>query len=549
MSSDLKPVSGPRRIPISRIVFPFVIIGLAVVALVVIDTWKDTDVDSSKLSMAKMVTVLFAGILLLLWALRMPGWKKRYVWLAFAAAVGLTFVFVRYDGMKGNFLPTFVARNWVQDAFFGGSPDTILEQHRQSQGKAEGQADLTEKPGDWPGYLGPNRDGVATGQRLARDWKKTPPREVWRQPVGGGWAAFSVANGFLVTIEQRRDREVVACYEAATGKEVWTAGWNTRFSESMGGDGPRATPAISGGDVFALGANGRLVCLDGKDGREKWAVETLADNTNVQWAQSGSPLVVDNLVVVNPGAQTEAAKGKAVRAYDRATGNVVWTAGNHPTGYSSPHLATLGGKKQVLIFDAAGLAGHDLTTGTELWRFSYPTFQGINVAQPVVMDESSIVVAAGYNVGGARIKVTESEGKWTATEVWRTKNSVMRWKFSAGVRRADTNGDYAYGLNDGHLECVDLKTGKAAWKDENRPREGEGIGFGQILLADDLIVAVTEKSGELVLVEATHQAFRELGRYKAFKRGSKTWNNLAIANGRVYIRNDEEMACFDLTGQ
>ena len=197
---------------------------------------------------------------------------------------------------------------------------------------------------------------------------------MWRQPVGGGWAAFSVANGFLVTIEQRRDQEVVACYEASSGKEVWTAGWDARFSEAMGGDGPRATPTIAGGDVFAFGANGRLVCLDGKDGHEKWAVDTLADNANVQWAQSGSPLVVDNLVIVNPGAQAEGARGKAVRAFDRTTGNEVWAAGNHPTGYCSPHLATLGGKRQVLIFDSAGLAGHDLANGAELWRFPYATY-------------------------------------------------------------------------------------------------------------------------------------------------------------------------------
>ena len=104
----------------------------------------------------------------------------------------------------------------------------------------------------------------------------------------------------------------------------------------MGGDGPRATPTIAGGDVFAFGANGRLVCLDGKNGREKWAVETLAGNTNVQWAMSGSPLVVDNLVIVNPGAQTLEAQGKAVRAYDRATGNEVWAAGQQRTGYCSP---------------------------------------------------------------------------------------------------------------------------------------------------------------------------------------------------------------------
>jgi len=549
MSIESTTIPERRPIGLVRAAFPFVVVGLAFVILVAIHSWKNTDIDTSKLSMAKMITVLFAGALLLLWALRMPGWRKRYVWLGFLIGVGLTFVFVRYDGMKGNFLPTFVLRSWVLDLFFGGSPDTILERHRQAQGKAEGLADLTEKPGDWPAFRGASRDGVLNGLKLARDWSKNPPKEIWRQPVGAGFAAFSFANGFLVTIEQRRDNEVVVCYEAATGKEVWTTGWDTRFSELLGGDGPRATPTISSGDVFALGANGRLVCLDGRNGHEKWSGETLADNANVQWAMSGSPLVVDNLVVVNPGAQTDAARGGAVRAYDRGSGKEVWRAGDHRSGYASPQIATLGGKKQVLIFDAEGLAGHDLANGAELWRYAWPTYQGINVSQPIVIDDSSIVLAAGYNVGGARIKVTESGGKWSATEVWRSKNSVMRWKFSSGVRRKDSTGDYAYGLNDGQLECVDLKTGKQVWKDETRPREGEGIGFGQLILCDDLIIAVAEKFGEMVLLEANPKEFRELGRVKALTEGNKTWNNPAIAHGRIYIRNAEQMACFDLTGQ
>ena len=183
-------------------------------------------------------------------------------------------------------------------------------------------ANLTIQDGDWPAFRGPSRDGIVVGPKISRDWRKQPPREIWRQPVGGGWASFSYANGFLVTIEQRRDQEFVVCYEAATGKEVWKTGWETRFSEDlgMGGDGPRATPTIANGDVFALGAKGRLVCLDGKNGHEKWAVETLDGNKNLQWAMSGSPLVVDNLVIVNPGAQTECRQGTCgpcIRPYDR----------------------------------------------------------------------------------------------------------------------------------------------------------------------------------------------------------------------------------------
>ena len=492
-----------------------------------------------------MVSVLVAGGLLLLWALRMPGWRKRYVWLVFLGFAGLGLAAFKPIGMNGSFLPIFVARDWVLDTFFGGSRDTILERHRDSQAKAEGGADLTVKAGDWAEYRGPARDGDASGTPLARDWSANPPKELWRQPVGGGYAAFAVANGFLVTIEQRRDREVVACYQADTGKEVWTAGWPAKFQEGLGGDGPRATPTIAHGDVFAYGAKGRLVCLNGTDGKEKWAVETLDGNANIQWGMSGSPLVVGELVIVNPGAQTDGAAGRAVRAYDRTTGDEKWAAGNHKAGYCSPQLATLGGKRQVLIFDAAGLAGHDPTTGTELWRFSWPTYQGINVAQPVVVDGSSVFIGAGYGVGGALLRITEWGGKWTVSEVWRTKidgdAAEVRERGPAedGRRRLPVRAERRHpGVHGPEVRQSGL---------EGRPPgEGEGIGHGQILLADDLIVAVTE-FGELVLVEARPTGFKELGRIKALKEGSKTWNNPAMAGGRIYVRNGAEMACFDLT--
>jgi len=532
--------------------FPLLVVAVVAGVWLAAEYLTGTNVNSSNVSMAKMGAVLFGLGLILLWALRMPWWRKRYVWSTVFVILGLSFALFRYEGMNGNFLARFVPRNWVQDLVLGGSADTLLERHRQTQGKADGLADLTIQPNDWPEYRGPKRDGIVFGPKIARDWRANPPKEVWRQPIGAGWAAFSIANGFLVTIEQRRDQEVVACYEAPTGKEVWTASWETRFSEQLGGIGPRATPTIAGGDAFAFGAKGRLVCLDGKNGQEKWAVETLADNENITWAMSGSPLVVDDLVIVNPGAQSESAAGRAVRAYDRKTGKEVWAAGKKKAGYSSPHLATLGGKKQVLVFDGVGLGGYDLNSGTELWRFPWATYQGINVAQPIVVDDKTVFIASDYGgeaTGGVLLRIAEAGGTWTATQVWRTKSTVMRCKFTSPVRRTDSKGDFVYGLNDGYLECIDLKTGKQMWKDERRPRMGEGFGHGQILLCDDLIVGLTEESGELVLVEATSEEFRELGRIPAMKRGSKTWNNPAMAGGRVYIRNAEEMACYDLTGK
>src|SRR4051812_3517635 len=160
MSSPASPAAPQRPIGLFRLVFPVLVMAAATVVWVVAQTWRDTNIDSSNLSMAKMLAVLIAAALLLLWALRMPGWRKRHVWLVFLGAIGLALVFFKPQSMTGKFLPIFVARDWVQDTFLGGSPDTLLEQHRQAQGKAEGGADLTELPGDSPAYRGINRDGV-----------------------------------------------------------------------------------------------------------------------------------------------------------------------------------------------------------------------------------------------------------------------------------------------------------------------------------------------------------------------------------------------------
>jgi outer membrane protein assembly factor BamB len=540
----------PRPVGLARRLLPTFAVAVGVVALVA--AWAAPGRDSDAARVPLIAGVLAVFTLVLLWLLRPLGRGRKVTSLAVLWLVGVPMLVFRLASMDGNFRPVVVARDWVRSTFLGGSPDEILERHRQEQGTAGGPADLTIRPGDWPAFRGTNRDGVATGPKLARDWSKTPPKEIWRQPVGGGYASFAVANGFLVTIEQRRDKEVVVCYEAATAKEVWATGWETRFEERLGGPGPRATPTIANGDLFALGAKGRLICLDGKDGKEKWSVETLENNNNIAWAMSGSPLVVDDLVIVNPGAQTEEARGQAVRAYDRTSGKPIWGAGNHQAGYASPELATLGGVKQVLIFDADGLGGYDLAKGTELWRFRWPTYQGINVAQPVVVDDHSVFIASDYSgeaVGGCLIKITQADGKWAAEQMWRTKNTVMKCKFNSPVRRAQPEGDYVYGLSDpGKLECVDLKTGKSVWKDDRREHRGEAFKQGQVLLQDDLIVAITE-FGELVLVEATPTEFRELGRIEALRKGSKTWNTPAMAHGRIYVRNEEEMACFDLTGQ
>src|SRR5262249_25050083 len=158
----------------------------------------------------------------------------------------------------------------------------------------------------------------------------------------------------------------------------------------------------------SLGATGTLVCLDLTTGQVQWSINILEENDNVRWGMSGSPLVYDQVVVVNPGKQKESAAGRALVAYDRRTGKPVWSAGNTPAGYSSPMLTTLAGRRQILVFDGTGLGGYDADKGTELWRIPWETMNGINVAQPQVLEGNRVFISAAYGMGCAMVEVSES---------------------------------------------------------------------------------------------------------------------------------------------
>jgi outer membrane protein assembly factor BamB len=414
----------------------------------------------------------------------------------------------------------------------GPTADEILEAHRRSQTGDTSLPPLRvtdDGPNDFPGYRGRARDGVVEGPPLARDWKTHPPRLVWRQPVGGGFGGFAIAGNLAVTLEQRRDQEVVVGYDTATGRERWLYGYAAHFRETQG-NGPRTTPTVAGGDVYSLGATGQLVCVEADTGRLRWSVETLADNDNLTWGMSGSPLVYDQLVIVAPGVQRASAAGRAVIAYERRTGREVWHAGAVRAGYSSPMLASLAGRRQVLVFDGDGLAGYDAEHGAALWRFPWATQLGVNAAQPVVLADDRVFISSGYNSGCALLHVGASGA---------TENVALLWKNQALCARSASPTAYQgflYGLDEGILTCLDAQSGKRKWK-------GGRYGHGQLLLSSGLLLVLTD-SGELVLVKAAPEGHEELGRFPVLD--GKTWNPPALAGGRVYVRNDREMACYDL---
>jgi outer membrane protein assembly factor BamB len=470
-------------------------------------------------------------LLLAFWLLAWSGfpWRQRLslFLVSVAILVGAGWMSIRGVQFTGDVFPIIQFR-WERDR------DALLEAHRRHQAAAAAPAAIQSsrlEAAEFPGYRGRQRDGIVQGPPLARDWKTHAPRMLWRQPGGGGYAAFAIAGQVAVTIEQRRDREAIVCYDAASGTERWVHAYPAHFSERLGGEGPRATPTVAAAAVFSLGATGRLSCLDLATGSLKWEVEILAENDNLPWGMSGSPLVYDQFVVVNPGSQRTTAAGRALVAYDRATGRQAWSAGSTKAGYSSPMLANLAGQRQILVLDGEMLAGYDPQSGKELWRFAWQTFQDINVAQPVVLDGDRVFISSGYDKGCAMLRVTESAGGWKAEPLWQNHN--MRCKFTSPVAY---NG-YLYGLDEGILTCIDQRTGDRKWRDGR-------YGHGQLLLANDVLLIQSE-TGKLVLVEATPQGHHELGSIQALE--GKTWNNPALAGGKAFLRNSEEMACYDLT--
>ncbi len=384
------------------------------------------------------------------------------------------------------------------------------------------------RPGYWTDFRGPNRAGVYAEAEIETAWPAGGLPRLWKQPVGGGYASFTVGEGRAYTIEQRRDREAITAYDVETGREIWAFAYPALFDEILGGAGPRATPVYHEGRLYSLGAKGDLYCLSAKTGKPEWSKNILADNAaeNPRWGMAGSPLIVDHMVVVTPGGTG----GKSIVAYDRLSGAPVWQALNDGLGYTSPILATLAGRRQIVWISGQRAVGLAPENGALLWEYGFPAQMGMNCSQPVVVDEASVLLSSSPGTGAALLEIARTGETYTARAVW--QNNRMRNKFNSSVLYQG----YIYGFDDAILGCIDAKTGELKWK-------GGRYGFGQLLLAGGHLVVLTEQ-GDLALVPATPEGYRELARFSAIE--GRTWNIPAIDNGLLLVRNASEMACFRL---
>ena len=377
---------------------------------------------------------------------------------------------------------------------------------------------------EWPGFRGAARDGVVRGVTIATDWSTAPPAELWRRPIGPGWSSFAVRGDRIYTQEQRGNDEIVSAYDLKSGKAVWRHHDAARFYESNGGPGPRATPTLANGRVYALGATGIVNALDASTGAAVWSHNAAADTGAKvpDWGFSGSPLVVDDLVIV--------ATGGIMAAYDATTGARRWIGPGGSDGYTSPQLMTLDGVRQVVFMSGTGLTGVNVADGKQLWQHEW---KGYPIVQPSLTPDGGILIAANESSGTRRLAVTRDGGSWKVEERW-TTNGLKPWYNDFVVHKG-----HAYGFDGTILSCIDLADGTRKWK-------GGRYGGGQlVLLADQDALLVISEEGELALVSATPDQFKEIAKFPALD--SKTWNHPVLVRDVLLVRNGEEMAAYRLS--
>ena len=505
----------PATAPIAKGVrwWPLALI-LALELTVLASVWAKPATHRQAQVMTTLGAVLAGFVLVLLWLIAWSRlrWRARLgaalAWLAIIPFTGLLF---RFHGFSGDLVPILIPR-WKTSAVSAARPATA-------------STGVNGELSGFPQFLGPARDGIIPGPPLARDWTTHPPELLWRVAVGESYAGFVISGRRAIGFEQRGANEAVVCRDLLSGEVIWAHEDAARYENSLGGIGPRATPTIAGARVFALGATGHLRALDLASGRLLWQRDLFANGKAPEWGAAGSPLVVNDLVVVHPGG-----RGRSLAAYRAENGEPAWAGGDARAGYSSPQLVTLLGEPQILVFNHEAVAGHAPVDGRVLWSYPWTT-AAQHVTDPRVIAPNRLIVSTGYGAGADLVELTRGvDSAWETKRLWHSQR--LKSKFANLILRAG----FIYGLDDGRLTCLEAATGVARWK-------GERIGHGQLLLADDLLI-VTAENGHVLMLAADPGEARELGRFNALP--GKMWNPPALSPPFLIVRTEREAACYRL---
>jgi outer membrane protein assembly factor BamB len=452
--------------------------------------------------------------------------------------LGLLSVF-RFDRVDGELRPQFSWR-------WGAAPDLPTVNAPDDSIPQNISVSLESRPTDSNQFLGPTRNATWTDTEMDADWQNQPPEILWRQSIGEGWSSFAVVGDLGVTMEQREQQEWVSAYDVNSGRLIWKHAIDQRYASPIAGNGPRSTPAIHDGRVFACSAVNQFVCLNLQSGALLWArdlnelagTDALALQGEVEWGRSGSPLVHSGRVIIPLGGRSPTYH--SLIALDQQTGDEQWRAGDEQISYSSPTLMTLGGVEQILYVSSQTISSFHPSTGERLWTLEFDGASGQpNVAQPLRLDDGRVFFSKGYGIGSRTLRVTRqstsaeasSEVKWSAA-VEVENRTVLRTKFTNAVLWED----HLYGLSDGILECIDAKTLQRRWK-RGRYHQGQVLLLGQHLL-------ITAEDGRLVLLQPDTSEARELASLPVI--GDVSWNVPTVSGDRLLMRNATQAACLKL---
>ncbi len=382
--------------------------------------------------------------------------------------------------------------------------------------------------GNWPQWRGPNRDGISKETGLLKQWPAAGPPLAWKATgAGRGYSSLAISDSRLFTMGLRRDREHVIAFDLATGKELWATPHGTAFRNDRG-DGPRGTPTVEGERLYALGGDGDLSCLETRTGRIVWTMNVLRKfgGSNITWGISESPLVVGDKLLVNAGGP-----GASIVALNKKDGSLIWKSQNDRAGYSSGIVIEAAGAPQAVFFTSSRALGLDLRDGRLLWEYPRAANKVANAATPVAR-ANRVFISSDYGTGGGLVEIKAGDKGVTAEEIYFTKE--MRNHHSSSI----LVGDYLYGFSSSFLTAMRFDTGQVAWRDRS-------VGKGSIVYADGHLYCLSE-NGEVGLVEASPESYRERGRFRIPQDSLPTWAHPIIAGGRFFIRDQDTIYAFDV---
>ena len=392
-----------------------------------------------------------------------------------------------------------------------------------------------------PQWRGASRKGVAPAGSFRTDWNKIPPKELWRVPIGGGYGSCSVVGGKLYVQDQQGGKERVVCLDAETGKQIWDYQYDIgRIGTGKGFEnGPRATPTVVGSMVYTVGGDGKFLTLetDGSTVKLKWRHDLLPEFSAPMpdWGVACSPLVYGDLVIVQPGG-----KDAAVVAFDKISGEVKWKSGSNGPSYSSPVVATFGGQDTVLAFMGDALLSIRPTDGKVMDSFKWATQFGGNIATPIVVDEY-VFISSSYVMGCALLRAEKVGDEVKLVKVYERRRNGFENHHATSVYK----DKHLFGIHgsqgSGGLKCLEFSTGK-----EVPDWDGRETQQASLILAGDYLILQIAKTGDVWLIEANPKEFNVAAKVPKVLNGKNNWATPTLADGRIYLRDDENVVCLDV---